>query len=195
MAKEISKSQKLHLRVWLALALFLLLNCIIQSALGATYNLMRVQSYASCTLPSIILRNGTDNVSFVYESQTSAIITINATFEFATYSYTLNIDNNASEDCEVQLELYEAINISRISNMTITLHDNNSPSDQIIISNGSIAQSNGSFYTLSASSTIYVKVKDLKQTQEGNSYLHVYLKTRLVDTSVYTLYLVTFKLT
>lgn len=195
MHRNQSKFKRLRLCVWLALTLFLLLNCTFRFALGTVNDFMRVQSNNSCILPSIILQNGTDNVSLVYESQTSAKITINATTEPTTYNYTLNILNNASENCEAQLELYDNANITRIANATIILHDNSTSLNQIIISNGDATQSSGDFYSLNGSSTIYIKVKDLKQSQDGSCFLHVYLRVRLNDTSVYTLYTITFELT
>lgn len=195
MEKNSLDFKKLHAYVWLVLILPILLNYAFRPASGATYDIMRIESNFTCVSPSVVLQNGTDGISFIYANNTSAKISVNATTVYKTYNYSLNIVNNVSDNYDVKLEVYNSQNTGRISNATIILHNNSTFSEQIIIDGGVITQSNGNFSSLNASSTIHIKVEDLKESQDGDSYLYVYLRIKVPNTSVSTLYIITFELT
>jgi hypothetical protein len=74
----------------------------------------------------------------------------------ADFDYILTISNSASTAYYLSLSTYSSSSISRLTNLTITVY---SPvSNQVIITNGAFTQSSGSAVTLSASSTLYIKV-------------------------------------
>jgi hypothetical protein len=156
---------------------------------------MILQSNISAEAPSVVLQNGTDNVSFIYGNNTSAKVTVNATSSFTTYNYTLDIANNDAANKNAKLEVYDSSNINRVSNATIILHNNSSYSTQIIITGGSIEQTSGNYYNLSSSSTIHIKVENLKESADGISYFYTYLRIQTPNTTTYTLYTITFEFT
>jgi hypothetical protein len=165
-------------------------NCV----LGEVYDFMSVGSNIECSAPSVILQEGLDDISLIYANCTSAKIIIDATTEYKTYNYTLSIVNNVSENYEIRLEVYDHQNISRLSNLTVLLHDNNTFVTQIVIENGVITQASGNFYILNGFSTAYVKVENLKESQDGESHLYVYLRIKIPNGTIYTLYFITFEL-
>jgi len=187
--------RKVQLSFWLALTLLISQGYMLQDAAGSISYFMSLQPSTLISPPPVTLQNGTDNVSFIYTNSTSAKISINATSNFTTYNYTLEIVNNVSNDWKVRLEVYSSSNISRISNATIILHDNAAFSTQVVVSNGSITQSSGNYYNLFASSMIYIKVENLKESAEGLSLLHAHLRIRKPNTTTYTLYTITFEFT
>lgn len=165
-------------------------NCV----LGEVYDFMSVGSNIGCSAPSVILQEGLDDVSLIYANYTSAKIIIDATTEYKTYNYTLSIVNNVSENYEIRLEVYDHQNINRLSNLTVLLHDNNTFVTQIVIENGVMTQASGNFYILNSFSTAYVKVENLKESQDGESHLYVYLRIKILNGTIYTLYFITFEL-
>lgn len=195
MKKDVFSPRKLRVYVWLVLTLLTLSNYSTQNVLGNTYDFMMLQSNISAIVPSVVLQNGTDNVSFIYANNISAKVTVSATTSFVTYNYTLDIANNNTTSRNVKLEVYYSSNISRISNATIILHNNTTSSTQIVITNGNITQQSGGYYNLSGSSTIYIKVENLKESAEGISYFHTYLRIQTPNTTTYTLYTITFEFT
>ncbi|MEM2675166.1 MAG: hypothetical protein QXT10_01525 [Candidatus Bathyarchaeia archaeon] len=162
---------------------------------GDICDFMNVESNIGCTIPTVILQEGFDDVSLIYSNGTSAKITINATAEYETYNHTLRVFNNASETYEIILEICSYQNINRLSNLTILFHDNYTSSTQITISNGSVIQASGNFYTLNGLSKVFIKVENLRESQDGESYLYIHLRIRVPNKGIYTLYLITFELT
>lgn len=195
MKKDVFSPKKFRVYVWLALMLLIVSSFSTRNVLGQTYDFMVLQSNISAVTPSVVLQNGTDNVSFIYANNTSAKVTVNATSSFATYNYTLDIVNNDAVNKNVKLEVYDSFNITRITNSTIILHNNESSSTQIIIADGSIAQPSGDYYDLSGSSTIHIKVENLKESADGISYFYTYLRVQTSNTTTYTLYTITFEFT
>ncbi|NIV43832.1 hypothetical protein GWN49_02950 [Candidatus Bathyarchaeota archaeon] len=195
MKKDVSSLRKFRIYVWPVLALLVLASYSTRNVLGQTYDYMILQSNLSTEAPGVVLQNGTDNVSLVYLNDTSARIAVNATLSFATYNYTLDIVNTDAGNKNAKLEVFDSSNINRVSNATIILHNNSSSSTQITIVDGSITQTSGEYYSLSTSSTIHVKIQDLKESADGNSYFHTYLRIQEPNTTTYTLYTITFEFT
>jgi hypothetical protein len=195
MKKDVFSPRKFRVYVWPVLALLVLSSYSTRNVLGQTYDYMILHSNISTEAPSVVLQNGTDNVSFIYANNTSAKITVNATPSFATYNYTLDMVNNDAGNKNVKLEVFGSSNINRVSNATIILHNNSTFSTQIIITDGSITQTSGEYYNLSSSSTIHVKIQDLKESADGNSYFHTNLRIQEPSTTTYTLYTITFEFT
>jgi hypothetical protein len=112
-----------------------------------------------------------------------------------TYDYVLKVKNNQVADAwKVSLKAYGSSNIARISSTTISFHDGTS-SDQIIVSNGIITQSEGALYDLAVSATIYIKMSNVQAPTSGTSYIYVYLKVLVPSTSTYSLFIITFEIT
>lgn len=177
------------------MGLSILFCCQRGCVLGDVYDFMNVESIIGCIIPPVVLQEGFDNVSLIYSNGTSAKITINATAEYKTYNYTLSVFNNASETYEIRLEVYDYQNINRLSNLTILFHDNYTSSIQIMITNGVVIYAGGSFYVLNGLSKVFIKVDNLREIQNGESYIYVHLRIRVPNKSIYTLYLINFELT
>ena len=107
----------------------------------------------------------------------------------------LNVVNQVANGWNVSLKVYNSSNIVRISNAIINLHDGTS-SDQIVVNSGSIIQSQGALYNLpgSAGSTVYIGMSNLLANATGASYLYVYLKILMPNTTTYSLYVITFEI-
>jgi hypothetical protein len=72
------------------------------------------------------------------------------------YDYVLRITNSASSSYLVSLSAYSSSSISRITSMVVYIY---APSTtEIVITNGAFTQSSGPTVTLSASSTLYVRL-------------------------------------
>jgi hypothetical protein len=128
-----------------------------------------------------------DQSKFTYGSEESAP---------ATYDYVLRIVNQDPKAWNVSLRVYGSSNIARLSSTIISFHDG-TPSDQIVVTNGSITQSQGPLYSLpgGAGSTIYVSMSNPQASTTGTSYLYVYLKVLVPNTTTYSLYAITFEIT
>jgi len=163
-------------------------NCV----QGETSDFMNLKASSVCVTPSVILESGVNGTSIVYVNKTSALIVVDANFTQLTYNYSLNIVNVNDEDFLVRLECTYALNITYV-NATIILHNNFTASNQITINSQGLSQSN-EYYILQRNSTIYVGIKDLiENSSAGKTILHVYLRIRVPNTSVYTLYLIIFE--
>ena len=110
------------------------------------------------------------------------------------YDFVLRVANQVANNWTINLQVYDSSNLARLSSATISFHDGNS-SDQIIVSDGSITQSEGLPYNLAGNATIYISMSNLQATTNDLSYLYVHLKIQVPDTSTYMLYLITFEIT
>lgn len=112
--------------------------------------------------------------------------------DWESSSRVLKVVNQATDTWNVTLEVYDSSNIGRLSGTTISFHDGTS-SDQIIISNGNITQSQGSLYGLAGNANIYICMNNLPSNITGTSYLYVHLKILPSNGSPYTLLKITFQ--
>jgi len=172
----------------LTLLIFILNFSYIVKASG--YSISLSQSFSTIKQPSVILQNGTDNVSNVYMNETSAKIGINVNAT-RTYDYALNIVNNEVNLSEVKLECFSYSGLN-CTNATITLHDNSSSLWQIKIEGGGISQ-NDMYYDLAGNAKIYVGVQNLVGNINGTTILHTYLRIKTPNKTTYTLYEITFE--
>jgi len=115
-------------------------------------------------------------------------------FPTQTYDYVLKVVNQVADNWTVNLKVYDSSNIGRLTNATISLHDGTT-SDQIIVSGGSITQSEGPLYNLAGNATIYISMSNLQASTSGTSYIYVYLKILVPDVSTYAKYIITFEIT
>jgi hypothetical protein len=112
--------------------------------------------------------------------------------ETISYDYVLKIVNQLTNNWAISLQTFDGANISRLSSATIGFHDGNS-SDQIIVNNGVITQTEGTEHNLEENATVYISISNLQAITSETSLLHVYLKIRLADTTVYNLMVITFE--
>jgi len=124
---------------------------------------------------------------------------IKLTYEYnasSTYDYVLKVVNQVTAAWNISLKVYDSSNIDRLLNATISFYDGAS-SDQIIVSNGNITQSEGPLYNLpeGVGSTVKISMSNLQASTSGTSYLYVYLKILSPGTSTYALYIITFEIT
>jgi len=191
--KTSSERRTIRFAAWLAIALLTLFIHPPQSASGNAYYALLSQPYAAVETPLVTLENGTDGTSILNANHTNARITIDATQSQLTYNYSLNVVSNNASSCEVRLEEFYNTDISRI-NATIILHDNSNSSQQITMSGGNLTQTN-TYFDLASNGTIHVGVMDLIESSEGTTILNVYIRTRTLNTTTYTLYILTFEFT
>ncbi len=179
--------------VLLAIALSVMFSCPCKNVFGDVNDFMKLNSYIDCVTPLVILENGTNNVSIIYMNDTSAKISIDATPAPSTYNYSLNITNNNASLWEVRLEYsnYTGLNYT---NSTIILHNDTTSLWQIEIEGENITQNN-TYYNLTNTSTIYVGVQNLVENSPGTTVLHTCLRIKTPNTTIYTLYTITFEFT
>lgn len=185
-------AKKLHY-VWIAAALSILFVFSCKGAFGTTYDLMNLKSNIECIVPSVVLEDGVNNTSTIYTNSTSARISIDAISTPSTFNYSLNIVNSGANLEEVRLECFSSENVDRV-NATMLLHDNVTSSTQIAISGGTMNQTN-EYYNLTGTATIHLGIKDLVESEEGSTILHVYLRIKELSTSTYDRYIITFEFT
>lgn len=111
-------------------------------------------------------------------------------------SAVLKVVNQVASAWNLNLRVYDSSNIARLSNAIISFKDGTS-SDQIVVSNGNITQSQGALYNLSAGvgSAVYISMSNIQTNATGTSYLYIYLKVLVPNTSIYSLYILTFLIT
>jgi hypothetical protein len=137
---------------------------------------------------------GTKTTATQYQQETNQVkLTYNYSSS-STYDYVLKIINQVSDVWNLTLKSYNSSNISRLSSATIGFHDGTS-SNQITIDNGNITQSEGMSYGLASNATVYISVSNLQSINAETSYLYVYLKIRIPNTTTYLLYVITFEIT
>ncbi len=182
--------------IWLVLVVFILLDSALKSAAGSSYYSMATQTYANVSSPPVILEEGIVGSSTIYSNNTSAKVSVAASVSPQTYDYVLRVVNQVSGNWTINLQVYNSINIDRLSSLNISLYDGNS-SNQIAISEGSIVKSEGEPYNLSGGlgSTIYVSMSNLEATTTDTSYIYVDLKILTPNTSTYILYVIIFEIT
>jgi hypothetical protein len=128
-----------------------------------------------------------------FQQKTNQVKLVYSYSSSPNYDYVLAVVNQASSNWTVNLRVYASSNIGRLSTATISFHDGTS-SDQIIVSGGNITQSQGASYNLTGSATIYIKISNLQASTTDTSYLYVYLKVLVPNTTTYSLYVITFEI-
>ena len=113
------------------------------------------------------------------------------------YDYVLEVVNQVEESWQVKLQAYSSSSISRLSNTTISIRNTTTTSDQIIVSGGTITQTEGSLFNLpgDVNQTLYIKMSNVKATASGTSYIYTHLKILKPNTTTYSLYVITFEIT
>lgn len=113
--------------------------------------------------------------------------------ETIRHNYVLKIVSQVSNNWTINLQVYDSSNITRLTSTVIGFEDGSS-SDQITISEGEIVQSEGSQYNLAEDTTIFIVINNLQANATGVSYIHVYLKIQVPNSTTYFLYIVTFEI-
>jgi hypothetical protein len=157
---------------------------------------MLMRAYGTVSSPPVILEEGNySGTSTIYTNNTSALVTVEAPINNSiTFNYVLKVVNLVADNWTVILKVYDSANIDRLSSLNISFHDGTS-SNQIAVSGGSIIKSEGSPYNLAGNATIYISMSNLLAAATGTSYLYVYLKVRVPNSSTYILYVITFEVT
>jgi len=189
---KINQAVKLQY-VLLVITLSVIFSCPCKNVFGDINDFMNLNSYTNCVAPLVILQNGTNNVSIIYMNDTSAKISIDATPAASNYSYSLNITDNNASLWEVRLEYFNYTGLN-CTNSTIILHNDTTSLWQIKIEGENISQNN-TYYSLTNNSTIYIGVQNLVENSPGTTVLHTYLRIKTPNTTIYTLYTITFEFT
>ena len=172
--------------------LLLSLNLLSPTTSASTYASLLEQPSAAITPPAVVLQEGTAGNSTIYANSTSAKVSVAA--PSSAYDYVLSVVNQATSDLKINLRVYGSSNIGRLSNATISFHDG-TLSDQIVVSDGNITQSQGALYNLAGNATICIEISNLQASTADTSYLYVYLKVLVPNTTTYSLYVITFEIT
>lgn len=194
--KETLDHKKIRRLIWLVLTVFILSGYSLQSVAGSAYYSMVMQAYATVSSPPVILEKGncSDADVTVYTNKTRALVTVVAINSSTTFNYVLKTVNQVLDNWTINLQVYDNSSITRLSNAAISF-DYDGSSDQIIISDGNITQPEGEPCTLAGNATVNIVINDLQATESGTSYLYVHLKIQVPETSTYSLYVITFKIT
>jgi len=160
-----------------------------------SYNLICLDTTNSCYTPQIILEKGLNNTSTIYSNGTSAKISIDANANTLTYNYSLNIVNTDIDTWQVRLEYFKCLNISKV-NATINLHDNSTSKWQITFNGGNISQ-NEDYFILASTATMHIGIANLIENSSPleKTIISTYLRIKTPNTSIYTLYVITFEFT
>lgn len=110
------------------------------------------------------------------------------------YDYVLRINNEVTDSWIINLQVYESINITRLSSVKISFYDGSS-SDQIIINEGTLTQSEGPNYNLVGNGAVFIEITHLQTTSSDTSYIYVHLKIRKQNAGIYMLYKLIFEIT
>jgi hypothetical protein len=111
------------------------------------------------------------------------------------YDYVLGTNNTVLDSWQIRLKKYSDSNIGRLQNCTIYFHnstDGNSP--QIVVENGAFKNETGSWYNLGSSQTIYIAIT-VEASSTGTSYIYTCLEVRILGTTTYAQYIITFEIT
>jgi len=112
-----------------------------------------------------------------------------------TYDYVLRVNNTVTNSWEARLKKYANASIGRLQNCTIYFRNaTNANSTQIVIENGSFNQTEGPWYNLDNSETIYIAIT-VEANSTGTSYVYAYLEIRTPNTTTYAQYVITFEIT
>jgi len=116
--------------------------------------------------------------------------------EARAFDPVLNVVNQVTGAWNVSMKVYSNSNIARLSNAILSLHDAVTSSDQVIISSGSLTQDQGALFNLpaGAGSTVYISLSNLLANATGSSYVNVYLRILIPNTTTYSLYVITFEI-
>ena len=162
---------------------------------GSTWNALDSEaSPVSCATPGVTLETGTVGSSTIYVNSTSAIASVVGYSFPSSYDHVLKVVNHVSDAWSISLGVYGTVNLLRISNMTVSFHDG-TLSDQIIVADGSVTQSEGPLFDFVASSIMYISINNLQVSNAEVSYLYVSLKIKNSNTTAYDLFTVTFEIT
>jgi len=159
-----------------------------------------IQNINSCTAsfspisPMIILQPGATGNASVLTNGTSALVLVSTAGE--QFADVLNIVNQVTAAWNVSLQVYGSSNIARLSSAIVSF-DDGTLSNQIVINNGYIAQSQGQPYTLpaGAGSMIDISLDNLLANTTGTSYLYVCLLTVPTCSSPFNVLQITFQVT
>ena len=162
--------------------------------LSSGWNNVSVSSYLTSSNFTIRFKGGNETGDATQDSWNIDATLLHLWTGNSTYDYVLQVVNQVEDNWTINLQVYDSSNITRLSKTTISFHDGNS-SDQIIVSNGGISQSEGPPYNLAGNATIYISMSNVQASSSGTSYLYVYLKILVPDKSTYSLYVITFEIT
>jgi hypothetical protein len=174
--------EETHLKI-LPLFFCLILLLFSASAQALTYDFQTSLTQCNVLAPDVIFSAGTNGTAYVISTnKTRAEVNVTGTLETTYYKYVLNITNlSSSVDYQLKLEITSTNGISRLANFTAYFHDGTT-SKQVEISNGTVSQSMGSWYSVTASVTIYLSLA-IKVSASGESTVDLRLHVVRSDTT------------
>jgi hypothetical protein len=154
---------------------------------GDIQDFMSLNFSSSSIIPLVVLENGLNNTSTIYDKETSAKVSIDANATFLTYNYSLNIVNKDSTVWKVRLECFNHTNLDSI-NATIILHNNSTSSEQIEISGGNLNQTNND-HDIGSNATLHLGIMSLVENSPfDTTILNICLRITTANSTVSTLY-------
>jgi hypothetical protein len=167
---------------------------IIASLTANDWNNVSVTSYLTSATFTIRYKGGTETGDTNQDSWQIDAALLHVWTE-STYDHVLQVVNQVDDNWTINLQVYDTSNIvPRLLKTTISFHDGTS-SDQIIVNDGAVTQTEGPPYSLTGNATVYISMSNLQSINAETSYLYVYLKIRIPNTTTYLLYVITFEVT
>ena len=167
---------------------------IIASLTANDWNNVSVTSYLTSATFTIRYKGGTETGDTNQDSWQIDAALLHVWTE-STYDHVLQVVNQVDDNWTINLQVYDTSNIvPRLLKTTISFHDGTS-SDQIIVNDGAVTQTEGPPYSLTGNATVYISMSNLQSINAETSYLYVYLKIRIPNTTTYLLYVITFEIT
>jgi hypothetical protein len=153
------------------------------SAQASTYNYCILFTECNVSAPDVVFDTAANGTAYVISTnKTWAEVNITGTLTETYYEYVLNITNlSSSINYTVKLEEVSVTGISRLTNFTAYLHDGTT-SKQVEISNGTVTQPMGSWYSIATSVTIYLSLA-IKVSTSGDSTVDLKLHVVRSDTT------------
>ena len=139
--------------------LCLLLSSFITSTSASSRNFYVPFTKCNVSARDIVFESGRNGTAYlVSTNMTWAKVNITGTAEETYYEYVLNITSFSNNiNYTVKLQIASITGTNRLSNFTAYLHSG-STSKQVEISNGTVTQSMGSWYSIMTSTTIYLSL-------------------------------------
>jgi len=161
-----------------------------------SWNNVSVSSYLTSSTFTVRFKGGTESNDTNQDSWSIDATLLHCWSIKADYDCVLTVVNQVANEWKASLRVYGSSNIGRLSSTRITFHDGTS-SDQIVISGGNITQSQGPPYDWlgGTGSKISLSMGNLEASTTGASYVYVYLKILMSNTTTYSLYIITFEIT
>jgi len=129
-----------------------------------------------------------------YESGRDDLLDFGSEETPQNFDYVLRVNNTAADSHQIRLKKYSDSNINRLQNCTIYFHNSTmGTSSQIVLENGLYVNQTGPWYDLDNLETIYIAMT-VQANVIGTSYIYIYLEALVPGSTIYTQYIIAFRI-